>query len=82
MAKIGSIAINKKNLIPTIQFFIDSFWFWISALIMIYWLRKPILDFFPFVESLPVPFRIFIYVVVGYYLKNLIDVKIGKRDVI
>lgn len=82
MAKFGNISINKKNLIPTKQFFIDSLWLWVSALIMIYWLRQPILDFFPFVEKLSFPFRILIYVVIGNYLKNLLDVKIGKREVI
>lgn len=80
--RIGKITINKKNLIPTKQFFIDSLWLWISALVMIYWLRNPILDFFPMVESLSFPFRILIYVLVGNYLKNLLDVKIGKREVL
>lgn len=82
MDKIGYISINKKNLIPNKQFFIDSIWLWISALIMIYWLRQPILDFFPFVESLSVPYRILIYVLIGYYLKELLVIKIGKREVV
>ena len=68
---------NKQKIIPDIVEYAEIL---VTTIIVVWYLKPLIFGIFPFLGTLKSPWDLVVIVFIIYYIKSIINVKVGRRD--